>query len=47
MLYLSVKTLGAFLNWLAHMNVDPAGRSPALLMDKMESSQKRRAGTTD
>jgi hypothetical protein len=45
--YLSVKTLGAFLNWQADMKVGHAGRSSSPLMDKRESFQKRRAGTTD
>ena len=38
MLYLSVKTLGAFSNWQADMKVGLQGRNPSLLMPKMEST---------
>src|ERR1017187_10360923 len=44
MLYLSVKTLGAFSNWQADMKVGRRGRNPAPLMAKMESTSDIRGG---
>src|ERR1017187_135431 len=45
MLYLSVKTLGAFSNWPADMKVGRRGRNPTSVISKMESTSDRPGGS--
>jgi hypothetical protein len=47
MLYLSVKTLGAFSNWPADMKVGHAGRNPSPLIAEAEISERNPEATTD